>query len=79
MLGSPDPRCRMEEWRFVPEEEVDDEWWVEERWMSELEERRRENRPERRVGDATGAGGGEGSRRPKRGILKCIEQVSFDR
>lgn len=42
---------------------------VEERWMSELDERRRENRPVLRVGDATGAGGGEGSRRPKRGIV----------
>lgn len=51
------------------EVEVECEWWVEERWMSELEERRREKRPGLRVGDVTGAGGGEGSRRPKRGIV----------
>jgi len=39
--------------------------------MSELEERRREKKPDFCVGDATGAGGGEGSRRPKRGMFLC--------
>jgi hypothetical protein len=48
---------------------VEVEWWVDARWMSELEERRREKKPDLCVGDATGAGGGEGSRRPKRGML----------
>jgi hypothetical protein len=54
---------------LVLEVEVEEEWWVDARWMSELEERRREKRPDLCVGDATGAGGGEGSRRLKRGIL----------
>ena len=64
--GSPEPRCRTEEWRLVDDVLV----WCEDvdaRWMSELEERRREKKPVLRSGD-TGAGGGEGSRRPKRGI-----------
>ena len=38
--------------------------------MSEEDDRRREKSPVLRVGEATGAGGGEGSRRdPKRGIV----------
>lgn len=65
----------MEEWRFVPEDEDEWLWWVEERCMSELEERRREKRPGLRVGDATGAGGGEGSRRPNRGMFVVTKGV----
>jgi len=43
--------------------------------MSELEERRREKRPVLRVGEATGAGGGDGSRRPKRGMIGLLRGV----
>ena len=47
--------------------------------MSELEERRREKRPDFLVGEATGAGGGEGSRRPKRGmVVWCCLVVGRD-
>ena len=66
--GSPEPRCRTEECRFV-----DVVVWcedVEARWMSELEERRREKREGLRAGVVVVvAGGGVGSRREKRGIL----------
>lgn len=45
-------------------------WWVDERRMSAgLEERRREKRPVLRLGEA-GAGGGEGSRREKSGMVR---------
>lgn len=71
--GSPEPRCRTEEWRFVLVEEV--VWCVEERLISEDDERRREKSPVLRVGEATGAGGGEGSRRPKRGMVNVFGGV----
>ena len=45
--------------------------------MSELDERRREKKPVLCVGDATGAGGGEGSRRPKRGMFVVDVSIVF--
>jgi hypothetical protein len=57
---------------LVLDVDVECEWCVDERWMSGEEERRREKKPVLCVGEATGAGGGEGSRRPKRGMAVVI-------